>query len=187
MKRLFVAIKIELSKELLDFISNLKNKSSEFAIVKWVETNNIHITLKFLGNTDEGKIPEIENAFKSISLNHKSFYLEIEKFGAFRSFSKPEILWLGIKNNLQITLLAEEIDNSLNALGFDKENRKFKAHITIGRVKKINDRNLFCALLLEQEQNLLQKIKINEFHLFESILKPDGPVYNVLRSFELKK
>ncbi len=156
-------------------IKKIQDKLPEFRGKK-TELENLHLTLKFLGEIDEGKIGEVKEKLREIKI--EKFETEIDEMGIF-SEKFIRIVWLHLKNcdNLQ-----EQIDDALSDL-FEKE-RRFMSHLTIARVKHIQDRRRF---LEEIEKINIEKIKfmIEKFYLMKSELTSEGPRYSVLEEYNL--
>jgi 2'-5' RNA ligase len=153
---------------------DLKTPSS----VKWVKKENLHITLKFLGETD--KKTAIEDKMKEIAEEFSSFNVSLRKIGAFPSSKRAKILWVGVEEGMEELIeLFSTIENKLSPLGFEKEVRKFTPHITFARVKKGN------YSLPEQIDFSFDSFPVNEVALFKSTLTPKGPIYEILSSIPL--
>jgi len=186
--RTFIAVELpqEIKNNLKCLQEKLKSSSTD---VKWVEPNNIHLTLKFLGETDTEKIPLIKKIIHELSARIPPFKAEISSLGAFPNLNHPRVIWIGLneKNNF-LKKMAEELENKLFELGFPKENRPFSAHITLGRVRS----NLNLKDLLEKLKTLenfsLKKedCVIEKIALYKSVLTPNGPIYECLYSANLK-
>ena len=183
--RTFIAI--ELGKPVKDALSRLQselNKSE--ADVKWVFPENIHLTLKFLGEVKEEKIPKIIQSLKKIAHTVNSFRAEINTIGAFPNAKSPRVIWVGIEQGKENLLqLAELIEDGAVKLGFPREERKFSAHITIGRVRSPKSK---AALLQTMEQLQFDPLSqtIKSIALFKSTLTPKGPIYEKLSEESLK-
>ena len=132
--RLFIATPIspEVENELAQIISSLKNAGGP---VKWVEPQNIHLTLKFLGDTDEKLIPQIKNIIDNIASHYEAVTTVLNFLGAFPNLSRPRVYWIDLKGGDYLGQIAAEFDDAVHVLGFEKENRPFKSHLTLGRVK----------------------------------------------------
>lgn len=149
--------------------------------VKWVAYENLHITLKFLGEIDENKLSQILPVLSEISNRTKSFTMQLENFGCFPSIRNPRVLWIGVSQGSDESIsLATELENSLVKYGFKKENKKFHPHLTIGRIKT------FCKV----EHIINRTIKtdpfnVNELILFKSTLLPAGAIYEKIKIFPL--
>ena len=184
MKRLFAAIKINPSEEFLKTNYGLKTNLRNDKI-KWVNINNIHITLKFFGETPEDRISEIIDRLTAIAANHSIFTLDIRNIGIFGSSYKPKVIWFGIEENERLIKLAKEVLRGMDDIGFKQDRQNFVPHLTIGRIKFIDDKNQFQQIIDKYKFADIQKQEVSEFILYESILKPQGPEYNVIERFKL--
>lgn len=184
MKRIFIAVRIEPGEELLKMLSAfktvLKNES-----IKWAETSNIHITLVFIGETEEKRVKEIDTILSKICDGFGSFDLFLCGAGIFRNLSDPRIIWAGINNSNEMVELNRSILVKLLETGTLLEDRPYNPHLTLGRIKRINNISLLPGLLENYRDKELQKIKVSEIILFESILRPEGPLYISLGRYPL--
>lgn len=182
MNRLFIALNVP--DIVLDEIYSIRNEIYPAGeSVKWESKEKLHITLKFLGDVKEYKIEEIVQSLNEISKSTDSFECEFDKFGMFYKRNTPRILWLGTPYNNNIQDLHIKIDTSMSRLGFDKEIRKFKAHLTLLRIKGNED----LKKLEKFRQLELKPIKFRaqNIELIKSELKPAGSVYTIIKSFKL--
>ncbi len=184
-KRLFIAVKIKPSEEFLNVFYELKETLFDEK-VKWVEEHNMHITLKFLGDTAEGDIPAIIGTLKPIAERHKSFFITARSIGTFGGKKNPRVIWVGLEETGVLEKISLEIDTALNELGFERETRKFSPHLTLGRIKLIKDTNALFNIVENLKGEAFQKYKVEKFTLFESKLSPKGPKYFSLHEFDLK-
>lgn len=185
MKRIFVAIKIHPSENLISLIYQFKNALRNESI-NWVEPQNIHITLKFLGETEDFRISEIVDQLKLVASRHKAFYFNIKGTGVFGSSYNPRVIWFGISESTELKNLSAVVLNSMETIGWEKDRQNFVPHITAGRIKFLSNK-LKLKEVVEKNKNLLiHEELVDEFYLYESILKPQGPVYNILETFNLK-
>ena len=184
MKRLFSAIDILPSPNFLNVYYELKAKLRDDKI-KWVETENIHITLKFFGETREEKIPEICLALKDAALRSQPFDLTLNHIGVFGGFYKPRVVWIGIEGSEELRILAQNVMTNLQTIGYAQEEEEFTPHLTIGRIKYINDKKYFSQVIEKQKDVFIQKSHVENIHLYESLLRPEGPVYTIIESFTL--
>jgi 2'-5' RNA ligase len=185
MKRLFAAIKIHPTEGFLSQYLFLK-KSLKNEKIRWVDPGNIHITLKFFGETPEHHTHGINAALKEASKNMRPFNIDIKNTGIFGSSYKPRVIWFGIDHNEELTKLFNNIFKELENIGIVNDRQNFVPHITVGRIKILDNKKFFQEVIDKYKEGHIQKEEVNEFHLFESILNPDGPVYTVQESFELK-
>ena len=183
-KRLFVAVKIPPDKQFLRFYNQLK-KALQQDKVKWVEEENIHFTLKFIGETPAYQVEDVIDALQEARLGIMPFDLIIENLGIFGSSYNPRVIWLGIREEAQIFNLAENIFTELEGIGLERDRQNFVPHLTIGRIKFLHDKNRFQELIDKHKPGLLQTIRVEEFYLIESFLEPTGPIYETLEVFNL--
>jgi 2'-5' RNA ligase len=183
-KRLFVAIKIHPGEEFLRLYYQLK-KTFQQEKIKWVEQENVHLTLKFLGETPTTQVEDIVNALAEARLGIMPFDLVMEGMGIFGSSYQPRVIWFGIKEDKQMSNLVENIFNELELVGFERDRQNFVPHLTVGRIKEIGDKKHFQEKLDNIKPGHIQTDRVEEFYLFESILQPEGPVYEIIETISL--
>lgn len=174
--RTFIAI--ELDKEIKKALSKIQDElRTARADVKWVAPENIHLTLKFLGEVEENKIQKISQILKDISSQTKPFTIALSELGAFPGLKYPRVSWIGIaEGKTELSKLAELIEDNLVQLKFPKEKRGFSAHFTLGRFRSGKNKDAFSQKLNTiKVPGLRQEIK--SVTLFKSILTPKGPIY----------
>ena len=182
MKRLFAAIKLHPSEEFLSRYYAMK-RTLQSEKIKWVEPDNIHVTLKFFGETPDHHIPGINLALREAAKNISAFSFGLEHIGIFGSSYKPRVIWMGIEDEGAITALAEEVFRQLEIIGIKKDRQNFVPHLTIARIKSVINKEQFQNVIKKYREGSIQKEEVNTFHLFESILRPRGPEYTILKSF----
>jgi len=170
--RLFV--EVPLPEELKEKIGKL-GKEIEQEGIKLVTPQNMHATLKFLGDTPEKKLGDIEQKLRGITFS--SLKCSIKGVGVFPNESYIRVVWVGVESNGQLEKLAEDVIGSLR--GYGKDNR-FSAHITIARVKKKTDLSGFLKKYKNEE---LGEFEVKSFQLMESVLSREGPTYSVVANF----
>jgi 2'-5' RNA ligase len=183
MKRLFVAIKIHPSREFLETYNSLKT-GLKFAKITWVRPESIHITLKFFGETEERRIPDISKVLHEVAGRHKPFISELVNVGIFGSSYDPKVIWFGIEKSEPLKELGIDVLQSVEKIGWEKDRQNFVPHLTVGRIKFIPDKHLFQSVIDDHKKTRMQEFRVSEFHLYESILLKEGPVYKVIESFE---
>jgi 2'-5' RNA ligase len=184
MKRIFIGLKVEQGEQLRDMISAVK-KELESDKIKWTYPDNIHITLAFLGDTEEDKISPLGTMLKDQCGGSGKFELILKGAGVFRSMSDPRILWTGIEPSERLLQLNAAIIQGLKNLDIKIEERPFNPHLTIGRIKHINDQQAFRVLIEKYQDNILQVVPVNQVTLYESILLQAGPLYKPLALIDL--
>jgi 2'-5' RNA ligase len=183
--RLFIAI--ETPPSVIQQIAAIRDTlGASSADVKWEPVEKLHATLKFLGSVDEGLLPEIVLYIRGVALKNSSLLLKYKGVGCFPNQRAPKIVWVGIEDlNGSLNSLQEKIESEFVPLGFDREERRFHAHVTLGRVK--GDR-MIQSLLRTMESITFesQPEAIQEIALIKSELKPWGSVYKTLGTFPLQ-
>jgi RNA 2',3'-cyclic 3'-phosphodiesterase len=184
MKRIFIAIKVEPEKALLKIFSDLHEHTVKDQI-KWTKVENVHVTLAFLGDTEESIIKNISQMLHEICADLTPFELKMKGTGVFRSYSDPRIIWTGIEPSDRLKKLNELIISGLRNLNIDPGDKPFNPHLTLGRIKHLNDKDSFKILIQQYQNTDIQKIPVTEVVLFESILLPTGPVYKPIIKVQL--
>ena len=187
--RTFIAI--DLPKEIKDSLAILKEQlMASGADVKWVEPQNIHLTLKFLGEVDEKKLEKIITILEEVAKNKNSFSLSISSLGAFPKLDYPRVIWLGIdEGDKESKEIAKELEEKIAKIGIPKEDKPFSSHITIGRTKSTLNREKLVQNLKTLaggfgKRNLA--CRVTKIILFKSTLTPKGPIYEALKEASFK-
>ena len=184
MKRVFIAVKIDPAATLLEMISDFRSLLKEERI-KWTEIGNFHITLAFLGDTEEEKIKSIAGTLKVTCARQGAFDMAIKGAGLFKSFKDPRILWVGIEQSENLVSLYESVKLGLKNAAITLEERPFSPHLTLGRIKSINNQDALKSLITRYVNTEIQKQPVNEVILYESLLFHSGAVYKPLWRFPL--
>ena len=184
MKRIFIAIKVNPEGELLIMFSSLKVALGSENI-KWVDPVNIHLTLAFLGDTEEKRIRVLSNILKNKCCGFGEFDFNLTGTGVFKNFRDPRVLWVGIRSAEKLIQLNKILAEGLNLDGFEIEDRQFKPHLTLGRVKSVRDMENLKTVLERFRDNQFQIVHVREVILFESILLQTGPIYKSLAKYSL--
>jgi 2'-5' RNA ligase len=184
--RSFIAIK--LSKKIHEALENTIDDLKKTGIpnVRWTSPEAIHITLKFLGNIDTKQVDPISWRLQDLSSHFSSFDIDIAGLGAFPKMDNPRTLWIGIEAPGSLTLLQKNIESELGNMGFEKEERVFTPHLTLGRVGKNatrNDVRMIAEKIKNHKSIDIGRMSVNEIHLYRSNLLPEGSQYTILASF----
>lgn len=181
MTRAFIALPCpgELKKGML----GIQGSVGKWGKMKLVEPENIHLTLKFLGEVEDNKINDLIGALESISENRK-FNISLRGVGAFPSPGYARVLWVGVdEGSDRLGGIQREIDDKLSPHGFERD-KKFHPHFTLARIRYI-DRDKITRFLQDNSRLYLGEFTAKEIHLMESRLSPKGPVYSIIHAFEL--
>jgi len=185
--RLFIAV--DLDKENKKNLSSLIYELGEIeGKIKWVTLENIHLTLKFIGNTQENAIEKIRAIISDTVKKYSLFKMGLSGLGCFPNIKHPSVFWVGIKEGKgHLASLAKDLDEALSKIGLEKEKKDFSAHVTLARIDFLKNINLFQEKISKIDFSSKKLIDVAEVLLFESILTPRGPIYKKLFSFPLNR
>jgi RNA 2',3'-cyclic 3'-phosphodiesterase len=182
--RTFIAIPLpEKCREMLDNLQR-RLRSTE-ADVRWTTISSIHLTLKFLGETEPAIIPQIAQSLRNSSKSDSPMKLQVNGLGCFPNQRNPRIVWCAVNGDTdRLSRLQMEVENACAEYGFPSEDRPFSPHLTLGRVK--SKRNLQLLVdYIKIGTNLECEFTADHFNLYESVLKPQGAVYTILETIPL--
>lgn len=180
MIRAFIAIVIDpqVIRQIARAIARLK---PQLTGIRWVQQTNFHLTLKFLGDIDEEKIEPIAQALQRHVHPFSCFAINAKGLGVFPGVNRPRILWVGLEAT-GLPALASSIEGALESLGFERDTKAFKPHLTIGRWRRFDGSSQALGKELELwHEHEFGRFKVREVVLFQSVLKPDGAVYTPLK------
>jgi len=187
--RCFIAINIaeQISKALANLQDELRGKVDiKRGDAKWVNPENIHLTLKFLGEIKDEQIMEICNITGEVASLHKAFELDIESVGHFGGRS-ARVLWVGTGQNCEKLLqLQQDLERQLELAGWPKEARKFSGHLTLCRIRNTRAGVKLARLAQDYKDYKLGTMPVDSVSVFQSQLTPQGPIYTVLGKYELQ-
>lgn len=173
----YIKNKIEESQEIIE--------DSESSNIKFVEVENIHLTLKFFGEIDDTRIEQITDIVNQSIKDKETYTIKVVNIGAFPNIYNPRVIWTGIKDKNNTTVeLIEELDKKFNKIGFKKE-KNYVPHITIGRVKSISDKEKLTQTLKKLNKKYHGKMEVKKIYLKSSKLTPNGPIYKNIKEFNL--
>lgn len=178
----FIAIEIGTFPKLAELGSAI-NKTG--ANVKIVEPENVHITLKFLGETEETLMEEIESIIKNAVEDVDPFNIQLKGTGVFPNPNYIKVVWIGINQGEKIGEIAHKIDESLSKLRFKKEKRGFSPHLTIARVKSAKNKDKLLQIIEKYRDVEFANISVNSIKLMKSELTPKGPIYTILKEVKI--
>lgn len=185
MKRLFAAIPIPLSDEVKSNI-RLMQQSLKDERIRWIPVENMHLTLKFFGDTPGKQLPAIVQALRQAVANQPPFTLVLNRTGIFGSSHSPRVIWLGFEESPEIHQLKKNVVTELEGAGIYEDRQNFVPHLTIARIKKLNNKAFFQKVLDKYKDRFYQEIVCDKLILYESILEPTGANYKVIDAFPLK-
>ena len=184
--RLFVAL--EISSAVRGNLAVLLQESARAGAavfakrVRWVRPENLHVTLKFIGEAAPEKLEAIRAALSAI---HSSQPVEMRfrGLGFFPDEKRPRVLWAGIEASPNLAAIAGDVDQHLEKAGFPRESRPFTPHLTLARFEPPGIARELHAAVQKNAAREFGLLRTGEFHLIESKLKPSGAEYTTLRSF----
>ncbi|RIK82597.1 MAG: RNA 2',3'-cyclic phosphodiesterase [Planctomycetota bacterium] len=162
-------------------------RAATAAEVKWVAPENLHWTVKFLGDVDPRDLAEICRALAEAARSVAPFRMEVAGAGAFPNAARPRTLWLGAGAGGEcLVSLAEAVDAAMTKIGFRREGRRYEPHLTIGRVRNGGPAQEALGELLAGNAGFEGgSMEVDEVVLFSSELRPEGPIYEALERAEL--
>jgi len=180
MKRLFVGIPVE-SKTVEKSVKTwMEDPLLNLNLLNWVKSENWHITLFFLGNTQTSLIPLLIQLIEESFCSVQAFGTMVSGAGVFPHERNPKVLWLGMEN-LQLLLPAcSKMGEDLQQNGFIAGYKPLKPHLTMARIKNLDNRSSFDSFLTQNRQMTFGSVAINRVVLYESVLDYKGPVYKSL-------
>jgi 2'-5' RNA ligase len=179
--RTFIAL--ELPPSLISLLAKVQEDLQSMGLrAKWVRPENIHLTLKFLGNINSADIDKIGGAMVDAVGKINTFNLVAEGIGVFPGIKRPRVIWVGLKGQVQLLFAMQRLlEDNLAALGYKKEKRPFKGHLTLGRFKQSVNPNTIRRVLQELGDLTIEEFTARRVIFYKSDLKPTGAVYSQLQ------
>jgi len=184
--RVFIAIGLESSiKEKIARIQTRLKVTQDK--IKWVEPSSIHLTLKFLGEIEEEKLEKVHQITGELGERVSPFKIEVKGMGVFPGFSSPRVIWIEARDTSgELEELAARLEEALVREGFVREKRKWKAHLTLGRVKSLKERERLRELIQKEMETEAGKMEVRDITIMQSQLTPKGAIYTSLGKIYLK-
>jgi 2'-5' RNA ligase len=188
--RAFIAVEIplELRQTVCHATSDLQKKIG--SLVRWVPMENMHLTLKFLGDISPSNVEMLTQMLHAEADLLSCFDLRFDGLGSFPNLKRPRVLYIGIQAPATLKTLQRGIESASRRLGYESEERGFSPHLTIGRVKQnvtATEQQTIRRALEETKIDSLGMARVDSVHLYKSDLKPTGSVYTRLYSAPFKK
>ena len=191
MVRVFIAV--SLPEEIHDNLSSISDqlkKSLEDGMVRWVKPENIHLTLKFLGEISAGDITQIKAGLEEPIGSHAAFTLAVQKIGVFPNLRRPRVIWAGLKDSEALIALYNTVETVIRELGYDSEERPFSAHLTLGRINQSASlqQTIHCGEVISScAVGGLGSFIVKSVDIYRSELNAGGSIYTRLQSLALRK
>jgi len=182
--RAFIAIDLsaEIIQRLEEVAGQLKQRLAGMQI-RWVPVENIHLTLKFLGDVSMTNLEVLKKILLSESSNHPTFEMSVGELGAFPSLRRPRVIWVGVTAPSELNALQHGIETETARLGYQHENRDFSPHLTLGRISRnasSQEAHQIGQVLDSFKVGFLGATRVREVYLYRSDLRPGGAVYTRL-------
>ena len=179
--RLFVALEIPsaVRDNLTSLLRSLRAITKE---PRWVRAENLHVTLKFLGEVTERKLDAIRTALGEIH-SEQAVTLEFRGLDFFPNEKHPRVFWAGIEASTNLKTLAADIEGAMEKLRIAREQREFSPHLTLARFERAHVPEALRKAIAENSEREFGSLRTNEFHLIQSKLRPSGAEYTTLASF----
>jgi RNA 2',3'-cyclic 3'-phosphodiesterase len=190
MLRSFVAVEIpaEMQSALARCTAPLQ-KALPKPLIRWVAPQNVHLTLKFLGDVSPANLERLAEALKVEAVAHETFTMSVDGLGAFPTPRRARVIWIGLEAPAALMALLRGVESVAARLGYASENRPFSPHLTIGRVGQnvsATDLQRIRTALEGTVVGALGTVRVEAVHIFKSDLKPGGPVYSHLYTLPMK-
>lgn len=184
--RAFIAIDIDDPNVLKNIVSLRDALVATGADLKPVEEENLHITIRFLGNIPITMVDDIYNIMKGIKF--KPFKIHVKGIGCFPNIFRPRVIWVGVEEGYEeLKRIHDEIEKGLKALGFKPEREEFVAHITVARVRSGRKREALIKIIENFKEFDAGEMVVQCIRLKQSILTPKGPIYKTLREVKAEE
>ena len=182
--RTFIAL--ELPASIIALLDTVQQELKSLRLrAKWVRSENIHLTLKFLGDIDPGDVNRIVEAMSAAAEGFTPFTLAVGGVGVFPGIKRPRVIWIGLGGQIRLLIqLQRKLADNLAAIGFPKEKRPFKGHLTLGRIREAVNPNTIRQIIEEYSVLGSEEFTVGKVVLFKSDLKPSGAVYTRLQQVE---
>jgi RNA 2',3'-cyclic 3'-phosphodiesterase len=183
--RLFIAIELpgEIKKQMAEAQRRLKGAGVD---ASWTRSGGVHLTLKFLGEIPEPKVPEIISSLTGAASGSGKFRLEVAGVGAFPNPRNARVVWIGVSGDIEkLTGLQAAIEDAMVRLGMEREERKFTPHLTLGRIRYIRSKESWLGALEELRDIRLPGFDVTSVSLMKSELRPSGAEYAEMGRVEL--
>jgi 2'-5' RNA ligase len=184
--RAFVAV--EIPKDVLAALEAVQSELKRRLRARWVRSGSMHLTLKFLGSIPAGQVASVADAMQVAAAGHTGFSLTAAGIGVFPGIRRARVIWAGFSGRTDLLGdLQRSLDEKLAALGFPREERPFRGHLTIGRFSEPVAPELMADVLNAFSARTFGECAVKELVLFQSDLQPKGPVYTALARAQLKE
>lgn len=179
--RAFLAV--DLNRAVRETLTEFQNQVASILPVKWVSPKSMHLTIKFLGDIEHEQITVLQNVLRDVTKGSEQFSLTIKGLGGFPSLQKPRVLWAGVAGDVDhLEVLVSCVESALNPLGYGQEDRPYRPHLTLSRIKSHARQigHIFETSEVLKKEWMFGSVIINRLCLFQSQLTPNGATYSRL-------
>jgi len=162
-------------------VSVLRRLASSRADLKTVKPELMHLTLKFLGDAEESEVDEVMVRIQKATEGLQPFKIRLKGMGAFPSMSNIRVVWVGIEDGGPLARIAEDLDRSMSELGYEREKRGFKPHLTLARTRSARNISNVQEILMEDAATDYGEYRVDRVLLKKSVLTPNGPIYSTVK------
>lgn len=163
-----------------------KDLKSLNADVRWVNPENIHLTLKFFGNIEKGTVGPIIESIDEPARATPPFFIKVHGVGAFPSSKNPRVIWMGLREGKEVLISFQRwLEKEIEKIGFRPEDRPFHPHLTLGRTRGSLGREGLVERLERLKEEVFGDFHVEKVILFKSDLRPTGPIYTPLKEVRL--
>ena len=179
--RAFVSVDISPNEALVALLDQLREGDPKLKVVK---SSNLHVTLKFLGDTDEGMVEDIVGTMEESAKGVGPFSVRLQGMGAFPSLSSMRVVWVGIEDGKRLAEMADKMDGLFAQLGFKREKRAFRPHLTVARARGTAG-VVIGDIIAANTATDYGEYRVDHVALKKSVLTPHGPIYSDVKTVTL--
>lgn len=181
-------VSIEIPEEIKD---NIEKSIGEMKVtlppIKWVDKKNLHITMKFLGWVEDGRLADLTCSLTDLARDFGTIKVSFKGLGVFPDAKRPRVVWVGIEEGGdRVKELAEKLEEGLSKEGYrEGEDREFEPHLTIGRIKEKIDPEALCAYVEKNKKADYGGFVVKYISLMKSTLRRSGPIYEEIKKIKI--
>lgn len=186
MKRTFIAVKVDAGEKTRDLLLSVREELRGESI-KWVDIDNMHITIAFLGDTSDDAVTRVSSMLMMKITGEGSFTFSLKGLGVFRNIKNPRVIWAGTEDIKRLNDIYTKITEGLNELRIETDKKQFNPHLTLGRIRNLNNKKILADLVDKYKQDHFQDVQVSEIIYYQSILSESGPRYIPIINVKLQK
>ena len=179
----FIAVEVPVTDKILHFQEELAQTQAK---LKLVSPQNIHITLKFLGDTPTTQVDALQSIITDAISTIKPHVIKLKGTGVFPSERYIKVIWIGLQHAQNLSTISSILNEKCTMIGVKKEKRDFSPHLTIGRNKSAQGKNHIISLIEQYRETEFAEVLVNAIYLKKSTLTPKGPIYETILSIPLQ-